>query len=42
MSTIAFASFRMEPAYMTAGHAAGTAAALALDPAIPVQDVDIP
>ncbi len=41
MSTIAFASFRMEPAYMIAGHAAGTAASLALDPSTPVQDVDI-
>ena len=41
MSTIAFASFRMEPGYMIAGHSAGVAAALAVIRHSPVQEVDI-
>lgn len=40
MSTIAYASFRMEPGYMIAGHAAGTAAALAVQAKLSVQSVD--
>ncbi|NLE38271.1 MAG: FAD-dependent oxidoreductase, partial [Pirellulaceae bacterium] len=39
MSTVAFGSFRMEPGYMMAGHAAGLAAALAADAEVAVQDV---
>lgn len=38
-SAVAFASVRMEPQYMMLGHAAGTAAALAVDAGCPVQDV---
>ena len=41
MSTIAFASFRMEPGYMITGHAAGVAAAMAADDDRPVQDINI-
>jgi hypothetical protein len=38
-SAVAFASVRMEPQYMMLGHAAGTAAALAVADGCPVQDV---
>ncbi|HBO46103.1 MAG TPA: FAD-dependent oxidoreductase [Planctomycetaceae bacterium] len=41
MSTIAFGSFRMEPGYMMAGHAAGLAAALAADANVAVQEVNV-
>ena len=40
MSTVAFASFRMEPNYMIAGSAAGTAAALAASARQAAQAVD--
>lgn len=40
-STIAYASFRMEPNYMIAGHSAGVAAALAAKAAIPVHNVNL-
>lgn len=40
MSTIAFASFRMEPGYMIAGHAAGVAAALSLSQDSTVQEIE--
>ena len=40
-STIAYASFRMEPQYMIAGHAAGLAAALAQREQKPVQEVSV-
>lgn len=40
-STVAYASFRMEPNYMMAGHGAGIAAALAAKASIPVHHVDV-
>lgn len=39
-SHIAFGSVRMEPVFMILGQSAATAAALALDAGVPVQDVD--
>lgn len=41
-SHIAFGSIRMEPVFMILGQSAATAAALALDGAVPVQDVPYP
>ena len=40
-STIAYASFRMEPNYMVTGESAGTAAALAIKTDRPLHKVDI-
>ncbi len=40
-STIAYASFRMEPNYMIAGHGAGVAAALAAKASVPVHRVNL-
>ena len=40
-STIAYASFRMEPNYMIAGESAGTAAALAVKSKRPVHKIDL-
>ena len=39
-SHIAFGSIRMEPAFFALGHAAGEAAALAIDSRVAVQDLD--
>ena len=40
-STVAYASFRMEPNYMIAGHSAGVAAALAAKASVPVHKVNL-
>ena len=40
-SNLAYASFRMEPQYMIAGHTAGIAAAMASKQQVPVQRVDV-
>jgi hypothetical protein len=42
MSQVAYASFRMEPQFMIAGHAAGAAAALALKTGVPIHHVSVP
>jgi hypothetical protein len=41
-STVAYASFRMEPQYMIVGHSAGTAAALAVRGRVAVHHVPVP
>ena len=41
-SHVRYNAIRMEPAWMVLGHAAGTAAVLALDRRTTVQDVDVP
>ena len=41
-SHIAYGSIRMEPVFMVLGQSAATAAALAIDAGVPVQDVDYP
>lgn len=41
-SQVAYASFRMEPQYMIAGHAAGVAATLAVRDGVPVHHVNLP
>jgi hypothetical protein len=40
-SQVAYASFRMEPQYMIAGHSAGVAAALAVADNVPVHRISI-
>ncbi|MDD4816775.1 MAG: FAD-dependent oxidoreductase [Victivallaceae bacterium] len=40
-SHVAYCSLRMEPVFMTAGEAAGTAAAMAVDGDLAVQDIDV-
>ena len=40
-SHIAFGSIRMEPVFMILGQSAGTAAAMAIDASVPVQDLDV-
>lgn len=40
-STVAYASFRMEPNYMLAGHSAGVASAMAARDAVAVHQVDL-
>jgi hypothetical protein len=39
-SHIAYGSIRMEPVFMVLGQSAATAASLAIDDAVPVQEVD--
>ena len=41
-SHIAYGSIRMEPVFMILGQSAATAAALAIDDDIAVQDVELP
>jgi hypothetical protein len=41
-SAVAYASFRMKPQYMIAGHAAGVVVSLAIEKKVPVHLVDIP
>jgi hypothetical protein len=41
-SHIAFGSVRMEPVFMILGQSASTAAALAIDDSVAVQDIDYP
>ena len=41
-SHVIYCSLRMEPVFMTVGEAAGVAAAMAIDGAIPVQEVNVP
>ena len=40
-SHVAYASFRMEPQYLIAGHAAGVAASLAVERGVPAHEIDI-
>ena len=41
-SHIAYGSIRMEPVFMVLGHSAATAAVIALDDGVAVQDISIP